>query len=233
MNYLKKNQELWNKGRYEAPNVENFIFRFYGRILKFDYGIDGSNGESVFDFGMGQGGNLYFFHKMGFNVFGADIAKNDVEFAKKTMPDKANQFKVISPQPDENLNIFPEFFKKDNEGFDIVISIQTLDFLSNTDFKKAIKCIYNHMKPGAKIYASMNGPNLFYFKHSTPVGDGLHHVKFENDRIKEDVYLNFVTDKEEMKNRFELFEPIYLDHYDSSFREEGSEFRYTFFGIKK
>ena len=43
MNYLKKNQELWNKGRYEAPNVENFIFRFYGRILKFDYGIDGSN----------------------------------------------------------------------------------------------------------------------------------------------------------------------------------------------
>jgi len=26
---------------------------------------------------------------------------------------------------------------------------------------------------------------------------------------------------------------VYLDYYDSSFREEGSEFRYTFFGIKE
>jgi hypothetical protein len=36
-----------------------------------------------------------------------------------------------------------------------------------------------------------------------------------------------------MKNRFSLFKPVYLDYYDSSFREEGSEFRYTFFGIKE
>ena len=85
MDYKSQNEDYWS-GRYEAPNVENFIFRMYGRILKFDYGIDGSKGESVFDFGMGQGGNLHFFHKLGFNVFGVDIAKNDIAFAKKIMP---------------------------------------------------------------------------------------------------------------------------------------------------
>lgn len=232
MSYLDKNNSYW-QGQYNAPNVENFIFRMYGRILRFDYGIDGSKGESVFDFGMGQGGNINFFHKLGFNVFGVDIAKNDIAVAKKIMPDKANQFKVIDPQPDPNLKFFPEIINSAEEGFDIVISIQTLDFLSNSDFKKAIKCIYNHMKPGAKIYASMNGTKLYYKNHATPLEDGLWRVKFNNGRVDYDIALNFVEDKDDMKERFNIFKPIYLDHYDSSFREEGSEFRYTFFGIKE
>jgi hypothetical protein len=48
-----------------------------------------------------------------------------------------------------------------------------------------------------------------------------------------DLSYNFVKSKEEMKNKFSLFKPIYLDYYDASFREEGSEFRYTFFGVKE
>ena len=48
-----------------------------------------------------------------------------------------------------------------------------------------------------------------------------------------DLALNFVKDKGDLKHRSRLFKPVYLDHYDSSFREEGSEFRYTFFGIKE
>jgi hypothetical protein len=51
----KNNINYWD-GRYYAPNVESFIFRFYGRILKHDFGIDGSNQEKVFDFGCGEGG---------------------------------------------------------------------------------------------------------------------------------------------------------------------------------
>ena len=232
MSYLDKNDSYW-QGQYNAPNVENFIFRMYGRILRFDYGIDGSKGESVFDFGMGQGGNLNFFHKLGFNVFGVDIAKNDIAVAKQIMPEKANQFKVIDPQPDPNLNFFPEIINSAEEGFDIVISIQTFSFLSNSDFKKAIKCIYNHMKPGAKIYVSWCGENHYYKNHATPLEDGLWRVKFNNGRVDYDLRYNFVKDKDDLKQKFELFKPVYLDHYDSSFREEGSEFRYTFFGIKE
>lgn len=224
-NYLEKNAQYWT-GTYDAPNVESFIFRFYGRILKFDYGIDGSKHERLLDFGCGQGGALNYFDKLGFSCFGVDIAENDIEAAKRCMPHIADQFMVIDPKPDEN-NIFF------GGGFDIVISIQTLDFLSNTDFNKAIKCIYNSMKPGAKIYASMNGYNLYYRNHGKEIGDGLWNIKLKTSRLDYDLCLNFVKDKEDMKKRFSLFKPVYMDYYDSSFREEGSEFRYTFFGIKE
>ena len=58
--YLEKNREDW-QGRYTAPHVESFIFRFYGRILKFDYGMDGTENENILDFGCGQGSALHFF----------------------------------------------------------------------------------------------------------------------------------------------------------------------------
>lgn len=232
MNYLEQNSKYW-AGCYDAPNVESFIFRFYGRILRFDYGIDGSNGEKILDFGMGQGGALNFFHKQGFNVFGVDIAENDVAVAKKIISEKADQFKLISPKPDPEIIFFPEKVMPPIDGFDIVISIQTLDFLSNSDFKLALMAIYKNMKPGAKIYASMNGWDMYYRQHAQEIGDGLWHVKFDNGRVNYDLALNFVKDRDDMRERFNMFKPIYVDYYDSSFREEGSEFRYTFFGIKE
>ena len=81
-NYLEKNALFWS-GAYASPNVESFIFRFYGRILKFDYGIDGSSHERLLDFGCGQGGALSYFDKLGFNCFGVDIASNDIEAARR------------------------------------------------------------------------------------------------------------------------------------------------------
>jgi SAM-dependent methyltransferase len=224
--YLNTNAHYWG-GTYQAPNVESFIFRMYGRILKFDYGIDGSNHERVLDFGCGQGGALHYFDKLGFNCFGVDIAPNDIEAARSLMPHIRDQLKLIDPKPAEELVFF------EDTRFDVVVSIQTLDFLSNSDFEKAVKCLYNNMKPGAKIYASMNGWDMYYRKHGKEVGDGLWHIQFKTDRLDYDLFLNFVKDKDDMKERFKLFKPVYLDHYDSSFREEGSEFRYTFFGVKE
>ena len=223
--YLDRNVEYW-RGHYDAPNVESFIFRMYGRILKFDYGIDGSNHERILDFGCGQGGALHFFDKHGFEVFGVDIAQNDIEAARRRMPHVADHFQVISPQADANQIFF-------GGDMDVVISIQTLDFLGNGDFEKAVRCLYNNMKPGAKIYASMNGWQMYYRDHADYAGDGLWHVRFDNGRVNYDLFVNFVRDKDEMRERFKLFKPVYVDHYDSSFREEGSEFRYTFFGIKE
>jgi SAM-dependent methyltransferase len=224
-NYLEKNAEYWSNA-YDAPNVESFIFRFYGRILKFDYGIDGSNHERVLDFGCGQGAALNFFDRLGFDCFGVDIAANDIAAAQRSMPRIADQFMTIDPKLDEKTRFF-------GGDFDIVISIQTLDFLSDTDFAQAIKCLWNNMKPGAKIYASMNGWTMYYRNHGTYAGDGLWHVRFKTSRVDYDLFLNFVKSKEDMKNKFSLFKPVYLDYYDSSFREEGSELRYTFFGIKE
>lgn len=213
-------------GRYEAPNVESFIFRFYGRILRHDMKIDGSEHENLLDFGCGEGAALRYFMGLGFNCYGVDIAPNDLDAAKAHMPEIASHLRLVDPKPQRNLEFFAGI------KFDVVVSIQTLDFLSDSNFQVAIENLYNNMAPGACIYASMNGWQMYYREHSQYVGDGLWHFKLENDRVNYDLFNNFVKDREDMKNRFHLFRPVYIDYYDSSFREEGSEFRYTFFGIK-
>ena len=232
-----KNIEYWSN-RYNAPNVESFIFRFYGRILKYDFGIDGSKNERVFDFGCGQGGALKFFYERGFSVYGVDIAEQDIRVARDFVKKDDNynhevKFELISPEPFRGQKYFSNLFNGD-EWIDIAVSIQTLDFLTDTDCKIVLNNIYNQMKPGAIIYASFNGTNLYYYKHSTELvgGDGLRQVRFNNGRVEYDLLLNFCRTREEMREKFSMFQPLYIDYYDSSFREEGSEFRWTFCGVK-
>ncbi len=226
--YLNKNDKFWTQ-TYEAPNVENFLFRFYGRILKFEYGMDGRKHEKLLDFGCGQGGALNYFDKLGFNCYGVDISANAIEAARRNIPHiPKSHLAVIDPKPDENKIFF-------DGNFDIVISIQTLDFLSNSDLAKAVKSIYKSMKRGGKIYVSYNGWTNYLRSYGKYTGDGLWYVKFKTkgNRYQYDTYLNFVKDKNEMRKKFSLFKPIYLDYYDASYQEQGSEFRYTFFGVKK
>lgn len=237
-NAYQKNETYWSS-RYEAPNVESFIFRFYGRILKHDFGIDGKNREKIFDYGCGEGGALNFFHKQGFQVFGVDIAERDLEVAKRNIqPNSFNKtagnFEIVPSTPKPGDRYFKDL-NLDVEWIDIAISIQTLDFLSDSDCQIVLQNIYNQMKPGALIYASFNGTQLYYYKHSSPIlnGDGLRSVKFNNGRVEYDLLLNFCSSKEEMQKKFSLFKPLYIDYYDSSFRNEGSEFRWTFCGTKE
>ena len=229
----KKFKEYYNKNAiyfsntYDAPNVESFIFRFYGRILAHDFKITGHKKEKVFDFGCGRGGNLNFFHKKGFKVYGVDIAKKEIAAAKKIMPSRKNFFKVIDPNPESNR----VFFEK--EKFDIVISIQTIMFLSDTDIRKVVENLYNNMKKGGIIYVSMCAYSHYYRKHAKYVKDGLWNVKFNNGRVKYDIFCNYTKNKDHMKRRFKMFKPLYVDSYDMQFRHEGSEKRYTFCGVKE
>lgn len=225
LEYLNLNKTYFDEQGYEAPNVESFIFRFYGRILTHDFGIDGSNHESLLDFGCGAGAACQYFHRLGFDVYGADISERDLAIARARMPEIAEHFIVVDPKPAPDL-VFP------GSPFDIIISIQTLDFLSDSDFDKAIESLYDNLKPGGLIYASMNGSQNYYKQHATPVGDGLWRVRLKTDRIDYDIALNFIDSPEHMKERFSMFESVYVDYYDSSFRNEGSEFRYTFLGRK-
>src|SRR3989344_64869 len=120
VDYLRKNDKFWTQ-KYDAPNVESFLFRLYGRILNHEYGLDGSNNEKLLDFGCGQGGALNYFAKLGFDCYGVDISKNAIEQARKNIPHTPkDHFKVIDPKPDKNQIFF-------GGNFDVVVSIQTLD----------------------------------------------------------------------------------------------------------
>jgi len=223
--YLNVNQTYWN-GRYEAPNVESFVFRFYGRILVHDFGITGVNGETVLDFGCGEGGALRFFASKGFIPFGVDIAAKDIAIAKQTMPQFASNFKVINPKPNRDLKLLG------GELADVVISIQTLDFLSDSDCNEVVACLYENSKPGAVIYATMNAWDMYYRNRATYVEDGLWHVQLDNGRVKYDLMCNFVRDKASMAKKFGPFRPIYIDEYNIEVRGEGCERRFTYCGVK-
>jgi SAM-dependent methyltransferase len=233
----RENIDYWSN-EYYAPNVENFIFRFHGRILRHDFGIFRGEGRQVFDFGCGQGGALQYFLRNDFDVYGVDIAKRDIETAKKANSSLAKdlgriaKFEVIDPQPRQSDIYFNEIFGE-KPWMDVAISIQTLDFLSDTDCQIVLRNIHKSMKTGAVIYASFNGTQLYYFQHSVPHEDGLRRVKFSNGRVSYDLLLNFCESKDEMISKFSMFKPLYVDYYDSSFRNEGSEFRWTFCGTKE
>lgn len=232
MNY-ENNVKYWSD-RYVAPNCESFIFRFYGRILKFDFGIDGSKGQKILDFGCGEGAALQFFLKKGFDVYGVDIAERDLASAAANVGDGsiANHFELIDPVPLRSQKYLSKIHG-DSQWIDIFTSIQTLDFLSDSDCEIVLNNVYEQMKPGAIVYASFNGYQMYYREHGVYLGDGLWHVKFKKDRVNYDLNLNFIESKEKLIEKFHMFKCKYVDYYDSSFRNEGSEFRWTFTGTKE
>jgi 2-polyprenyl-3-methyl-5-hydroxy-6-metoxy-1,4-benzoquinol methylase len=224
--YLKLNSKYW-QGRYDAANVESFIFRFYGRILMHDFGITGANGENVLDFGCGEGGALQFFARKGFIPYGVDIAANDIAVARQAMPRFAANFTVIEPKPNRDLKLLGG-----GKLADVVVSVQTLEFLSDSDGNEAIVCLYENAKPGAIIYATMAAWDMYYRNHATYVEDGLWHVQLDNGRVKYDLMSNFTKDKPSMAKKFGLFRPIYIDEYNIEVRGEGCERRFTYCGVK-
>ena len=226
-NYLHSNARYYDQGQgYEAPNVESYVFRAHGRIFEHDFGLTGANGERVLDFGCGSGAALAFFDSKGFDVYGVDISEKDLTRARDRMPHIPDHFRQVDAKPEASADLF-------GGKFDLVISIQTLYFLSDTDFSLALASIYNNMKSGGYIHASMIGEKAALFDFSEPAEDGLRNVTWSNDRIAyKDLYMNFTKSKEDLETRFSQFEKIYIGHYDRDYRNEGSEFHYTFTGRK-
>lgn len=224
--YFEKNQEYWDLG-YEAENVEGWVFRPYGRVFKHEFGLDGSKHERVLDFGCGSGAALKFFKSKGFDVYGVDISQPDINRCKSRMPDVADHFLVIPPEPSESDVWF-------GGNFDLVVSIQALYYFTFADYEKRIKSIYNMMKPGAYIYASMMSTKCWYYENSTPYKDGLRNVTIQNGRLNlKDYYIFFLNSEEELLEKFKLFKKIHVGFYSHKYSEkEGLDYHYTYIGQK-
>ena len=169
-NYLKKNSEYYEKG-YEAENIESYVFRFYGRILKHDFKMDGSKNEKILDFGCGAGSALNFFKSKGFNVHGVDISVKDINRAKTIMPDiKNNLLITIIPQQIQ-VRLLKQGKKNDALSFDREvlkickdIQIQCVSFTEKLSKKLNYKTHFvkdGHLYPLANIeYGKLLGEYL-------------------------------------------------------------------------
>lgn len=225
--YLDKNAAYWQKG-YDAPHVENFVFRTYGRILKPEFGLSGERHERVLDFGCGQGANLTFFHARGFDVYGVDISDTDIARCRGTMPEISDHFQIIAPEPQAD-QVFC------GGDFDLVMAVQSLYYLSDKDLDTCLESLYQQMKPGALIFATMMGTRCYYYQHSRPAQDGLREVVFppEHRLQVSDYFVRFTESPDDLQRIFHRFEKRHIGYYDTWLREdEGSEFHYIYIGQK-
>lgn len=228
MDYFKMNKAYWEKG-YNAVNVDHMVFRFYGRILKPDFGITGQY-EPLLDFGCGQGAAVNFFAKQGFNARGVDISETDIGVAKIRYPHIADSFIVCDPDPRNN-----ECYGF-GEDIAVVTAIQSLYYFTDTDFNLCIEKIYAAMRPGAVIFATMMGEkSRMFFENSEEVGDGLRMVNFKNERIQINNYcISFIKDEAHLERKFKMFKPVHMGYYAAKYRTgEGDSFHYTFCGVKE
>ena len=85
-NILEKNSTVWGN-QYHSPNVESYIFRLYGRILKPEFGLPYPISKTkLLDFGCGQGAAANFFQSLGFECWGVDQNSVDVILQEKDTP---------------------------------------------------------------------------------------------------------------------------------------------------
>ncbi len=222
--YLRANNDYWQKG-YQADNVESFVFRVYGRILKPEFGLSGTNHEKILDFGCGAGAALSFFDRNGFDVYGVDISKIDIERCKARMPHISDHFSVIDSQPEESDVFF-------GGNYDLVVAIQSLYYYSDEDLKKRLISLKNQMKPGAVLYATMMGTKCWYYDHSKEYRDGLREVSLNTERLKiKNYFVNFVSSENDLQKKFGMFKKVHIGYYDANYIEnEGSDFHWTFVG---
>jgi SAM-dependent methyltransferase len=227
MDYLDNNKNYWEKG-YNAVNVDHPVFRFYGRILKPDFGL-GGNWERLVDFGCGQGAAVNFFHLAGFHARGVDISETDIAIAKIRYPHIAASFTVCAPNP--NGNKYYGFA----EDVTVVTAIQSLYYFSDQDFQACMDMLYRSMRKGGVFFATMMGEHSReFFDNSVPFKDGLRVVNFRNDRLDiKDYYMSFIKDEDQLKRKFSMFNPVHIGHYSAKFRnDEGDGFHFTFCGVK-
>jgi len=225
--YLAENKGFWEHGYY-APNVDSPVFRFYGRMLKPDFGITGEAGETLLDYGCGQGTATSYFSKLGFNAYGVDISETDIATAQSLYPDIKDNFRVIDPAP----ALTDTFFDK---TFCVVTAIQSLYYYSDSDLAIRMENLHANMVPGGVFYATMIGEqSTAHFEDAEPADDGLHRIESSSRSGKGHHFMNFIKDEDELKKKFQMFKAKHVGFYSDQFRsDEGVSFHFTFVGTKE
>jgi len=223
--YLSINAAYWQAG-LDAPNVESFVFRLFGRTRQ-DLGLTG-NGEALVDFGCGQGAAVNYFTMQGLNAWGCDISERDIAIAKIRYPHIARKFVHCDTSPAKN-----SYYAIEN-NVACVTAFQALYYLSDHDFAECVDKLRSSLRRDGAIIASMIGEQAKdYFDRSEPALDGLRRVTSESPGRSE-VYINFTRDEAHLVGKFKGFRALHTGYYCGKFRSDdpGDTFHWTFVGIK-
>lgn len=214
--YKKKYREGWY-----PVYPEGDVIRIYEHFFKNKLGT--KKEITLLDFGCGNGTTALYFKSKGYNVYGVDVIPDAIEECKRRLPDYKDNFKIIQHGQDVD-NLF-------DQKFDIIFSRQVLYYLSDTDMNRSLKQFNSMLKLDGFVYFTMMGKHNYYYKFAKlQKHDGLQEVTLTG-RLNETTYINFIGSEEELKQKFDIFEPVFIGYYDITL-PEGSSYHYFFTGKK-
>jgi len=147
MNKWEKIHREKEWGKY--PNEE--LIRFVGRNF-FKYEINKRKNIKILELGVGQGANVWFLLREGFDVYGIDISPTAIEKMKNRLNNEGfvlNDFNCRFKVGDIRKIPFEDSY------FDVVIDVATTWYVSYIDHKK----VYN------EIYRVLKNQGLFFTLH--------------------------------------------------------------------
>jgi cyclopropane fatty-acyl-phospholipid synthase-like methyltransferase len=126
-------QRSW--GRYPNEELVRFIGKNFFRIPR-----EKRKSIKILELGCGQGANLWFLAKEGFDVYGVDISPSAIKKAKDYLErDWGIKSVKLNVQDIRTLQI-------EDEMFDVVIDVATIWYVSYTDHKKVFEKIFRLLK---------------------------------------------------------------------------------------
>jgi len=146
---IKETDNKWEQihsnrswGKYPNEEFVRFIGRNYFKIPFKD-----RKEIKILEIGCGQGSNLWFLAKEGFDVYGIDISPSAIKKAQQNLEDEWNIDSVkLDVQNMKNL-------KFNKETFDVVFDVFSIAYASFIEIKDIYKNIFKILKNSGKFWS--------------------------------------------------------------------------------
>jgi len=136
------------------------VIRFMARNFKKQTGLNEfeviREAKRALDLGCGNGANVLFLKKMGYDAYGIDISKTAVELGNSLMLKNGFARNLICCDM-EDLD-----FK--NDYFDIIISHAALDHIRVSKFKRVLEKIKEKLADQGYIFITLRGREAFEYE---------------------------------------------------------------------
>lgn len=179
--------------RDQFGNIDIYLF---DQFLKGNY--DGC--KSILDAGCGQGRNIHYFLRSGYQVYGVDSSAGNIAKIKEL----AAPFSGTSPEDNFRIGLVEELPFKD-EKFDLVISSAVLHFASNIQhFEEMLNSMWRVICPGGYLFCRL-ASDIGIENLVRSIGNGRYILPDESERflVNQEMLLRFTS-----KLGATLYEPI-------------------------
>ena len=157
----KKNYDIYNKVYNSLKDAHDYPNTNLVRLTKWFLNKKGK----ILDYGFGYAENSIFLANSGYSVYGTEISKKIIKFAKKKTKLKSKK-KINFFYIEKNIKKLPF---KDNY-FDSIVCLGVIQYLGNLESTKKLLAEFSRcLKNKGKIIVSTFGPKNTFVKRSKKI----------------------------------------------------------------